>query len=71
MFLMISGFRNQFIITNAWIEKYHKKHYVIFERANMIMVAQGKSIMGAVNNLLIFLEDKEQDDLDLFVKLSK
>ena len=69
--ITVSGFRNIFTITTIFINRYHVTHYGIFERYHHVLIAQGRSVMGAVNNMLIFLEDKEQEDLDLFIKVSK
>lgn len=69
--LTVQGFTNTFIVARIHIARYQVYHIGIFDQRTRCMIAEGKSTLKAVGKLLMFLADKEQNDLDTFIELSK
>lgn len=69
--IQVEGFRNVFTMSNVFIDRYRTKHIGVFDKQTRVMFVEAKTVLSAVNKLLIFLADKEQEDIDFFIKVSK
>lgn len=69
--LAVEGFTNRFIVTRIFVARYQMNRTGIFDQRSRVLIVEGRCVIKAVEKLLMFLADKEQEDIDTFIEMLK